>query len=241
MLPGSVGTVLLPGAGLGAWIWEPVVPLLQAPALAVEIPGRAARPADRRHVTLESAAEAVAGDVRAWRPDRVVLVGHSLGGVLVPEVARRVPDRIGALVYVAAEAPADGDRALDLIPAALRLLLRAMWIVRPGGVRPPPSATRRALCNDLDDVTTATVVERIEPEAPGIYRSRVTWAGVPEVPRTYVKCLQDRSDVSPARQDEMAKRLQADRVVTLDTGHLPMLARPEEVAAVLEEVVAQVA
>jgi hypothetical protein len=35
--------------------------------------------------------------------------------------------------------------------------------------------------------------------------------------------------------------LHADRVVTLETGHLPMLARPEELAAVLEEAVAQVA
>jgi pimeloyl-ACP methyl ester carboxylesterase len=152
-----------------------------------------------------------------------------------------VRDRIAALVFVAAEAPVDGDRALDLIPTPLRLLLRAMWIVRPGGVRPPPSATRRALCNDLDDATTATVVERIEPEAPGVYRDRVTWTGVPEVPRTYVKCLQDRSDISPARQDEMAKRLRAERVVTLETGHLPMLARPGELAPVLEEVVTQVA
>ena len=241
MPPSEMGAVLLPGAGLGGWIWEPVIPLLHVPALAVEIPGRAARPADRRHVTLESAADAVAGDIRAWEPGRIVLVGHSLGGVFLPEVARRVPDRIAALVFVAAEAPVDGDRALDLIPTPLRLLLRAMWIVRPGGVRPPPSATRHALCNDLDDATTATVVERIEPEAPGVYRDRVTWTGVPEVPRTYVKCLQDRSDISPARQDEMAKRLHADRVVTLETGHLPMLARPGELAAVLEGVVAQVA
>jgi pimeloyl-ACP methyl ester carboxylesterase len=241
MPPSDVGAALLPGAGLGGWIWEPVIPLLHVPALAVEIPGRAARPADRRRVTLESAADAIAGDIGAWEPGRIVLVGHSLGGVFLPEVARRVPDRIAALVFVAAEAPVDGDRALDLIPAPLRILLRVMWIVRPGGVRPPPSATRRALCNDLDDATTATVVERIEPEAPGVYRDRVTWAGVPEVPRTYVKCLQDRSDISPARQDEMAKRLQADRVVPLETGHLPMLARPGELALVLEEAVAQVA
>jgi len=239
--PGDVGIVLVPGAGLGGWIWDPVVPQLHALALAVEIPGRVARPADRRTVTLESAAEAVAADIRAWEPSRVVLVGHSLGGVFVPEIARRVPDRIGALVYVAAEVPAEGERALDLIPRPLRLLLRAMWVVRPGGVRPPPSAIRRALCNDLDDATTATVVERMEPEAPGVYRGRVTWAGAPDVPRVYVKCLRDRSDMSPTRQDEMAKRLQADRAVTLDTGHLPMLARPEELAAVLEEVVSQVA
>src|SRR6266536_5898903 len=123
MPPGDVGAVLLPGAGLGGWIWERIIPLLHAPALTVEIPGRAARPADRRKVTLESAAEAVAGDIRAWKRERIVLVGHSLGGVFLPEVAKRVPDRIAALVFVAAEVPAGGDRALDLMPTPLRLLL----------------------------------------------------------------------------------------------------------------------
>jgi pimeloyl-ACP methyl ester carboxylesterase len=236
---GDAGVVLIPGAGLGSWIWERLVPRLRAPALRVEIPGRAERRADRRTVTLESVADAVAADVGDWAPGRVVLVGHSLGGVLLPAIASRVPDRVAGLVFVAADVPAEGERALDLIPVPLRLLLRAMWTVGRGGVRPPPSATRKVLCNDLDEQTTAMVVERLEPEAPGIYRSRVTWTGVPEAPRVYVKCLQDR-ETAPARQDMFAARLRADRIVTLDTGHLPMLARPHELAAAIDDFVTRV-
>jgi pimeloyl-ACP methyl ester carboxylesterase len=41
--------------------------------------------------------------------------------------------------------------------------------------------------------------------------------------------------MSPARQDVMAERLQPDRIVTVDTGHLPMLALPDELAAALDE------
>jgi pimeloyl-ACP methyl ester carboxylesterase len=232
---GDVGIVLVAGAGLGSWTWERVLSRLRTPALAVDIPGRAARPADRRTVTLDTIADAVAADIEAARWQRVVLVAHSLAGVMAPAIASRASGRVAEIVFIAAEVPAEGERALDLISAPLRLLLRVMWTIRPTGIRPPPAAIRRALCNDLDDATTAMVVERMEPEAPGIYRSRVSWAGVPVVPRVYVKCLQDQSDISADRQDVMAARLATDRVVSLDTGHLPMLARPEEVAAVLDE------
>jgi pimeloyl-ACP methyl ester carboxylesterase len=94
MAAGDVGVALVPGAGLGSWIWERVLPRLRAPAQAVDLPGRVERPADRRTVTLESVADAVAADIRERGPGRVVLVGHSLGGVLLPAVAARVPERV---------------------------------------------------------------------------------------------------------------------------------------------------
>ena len=63
--------VLIHGAGFGAACWKELVPLLDAEALAVDLPGRGARSdVDLRTVTLEDCAEAVLADVEApgtWR------------------------------------------------------------------------------------------------------------------------------------------------------------------------------
>ncbi len=53
------GVVLLHGSELGSWIWQRVVPLLEAPAVAVDLPGRGAPPPERRRVTLEAAVQHV--------------------------------------------------------------------------------------------------------------------------------------------------------------------------------------
>ena len=100
--------VLVPGAMHGAWTWDRVKPLLQAEGhfvIAEDLPGMASRaddpPADQ--VTLALWAETVADQVRAAHARRngpVVLVGHSRGGLVIGEVAERVPDLLAGLVYV---------------------------------------------------------------------------------------------------------------------------------------------
>ena len=42
----SVGVVLVHGSGMTSACWEPLLPLLQTPAIAVDLPGRGRRPAD---------------------------------------------------------------------------------------------------------------------------------------------------------------------------------------------------
>jgi pimeloyl-ACP methyl ester carboxylesterase len=232
----DLGFVVIPGAGLGTWLWDAVLAHLERPALPVPIPGRGASGAERRTLTLGAAADEIAGAARSWETAPLVVVGHSLAGVLVPDVARRLGDRVAALVFVGALAPADGERGVDLQTPAQRMFIRVLGAVRPRGVKPPASALRKELCNDLDEATTAKVVERfgLVPEAPRLYRDRVSWAGVPDVPRHYVQLLRDNS-VPSARQQQMATAIGAT-VETMDSGHLPMLSRPVELAALLSRV-----
>jgi hypothetical protein len=52
------------------------------------------------------------------------------------------------------------------------------------------------------------------------------------IPRTYVRCLQDRA-VVPAKAAEYAARLGVTPI-DLDTAHRPMLSNPEALAKILE-------
>ncbi len=115
------GFVLLHGAMLGGWIWERVTPLLHGPSLAVDLPGRGSHPAEVRRVTLGDAVDSVVADLEAFPPGRVVLVAHSLSGILLPGVMSRLPGRIVHTVWVSAAVPVPGQAYLDSLPTGERL------------------------------------------------------------------------------------------------------------------------
>jgi pimeloyl-ACP methyl ester carboxylesterase len=226
------GFVLLHGAMLGHWIWDRVTPLLDGPGLAVDLPGRGAKPADVTEVTLGNAIDSVVADVEAWPIERVVLVAHSLSGILVPGVTTRLGERVAHAVFVSAAVPKPGTSYLDALPISQRLFLRLVLAIQKTGPLTPPWATRRALCNDLDERTTQLVLGRLTREAPRLYQEPVPGEIPPRMPMLYVKLTRDRA-LSSALQDKMITRLPGTRVETIEAGHLPMLGHPGRLAAIL--------
>lgn len=231
--PSGASLVLVPGAMLGPWIWDRTRPLLDdVPTLAPDLPSR--RPAGGRPspATLATAADELADAVLANDLERPVLVGHSLGGAVVWEAGRRLGARVAGLVMVAAEVPEKGRSWLDGQSRFSRLAFRAAWAVRPRGVRPPRFVARRVLGHDLDDQASRMLGDDLHPEPPGMYTEPIAPVD-PAVPVvTYVRTTRDRA-LPIERQDAVAERVGAARVVDLETGHLPMLARPQALADVL--------
>ncbi len=108
--------VLVHGAFAGAWCWEPVLPGLRAAGHeveAIDLPGSGEDPTPVSEVSLDAYAERVCGVLARGRP--AVLVGHSMGGMVVTQAAARCPEHVAALVYVAAFLPGDGQSLMDLV------------------------------------------------------------------------------------------------------------------------------
>ena len=64
----------------------------------------------------------------------------------------------------------------------------------------------------------------------------VSWRGVAaELGRTFVRCLRDR--IQPRElQAKLIENCGATAVIDLDSGHTPALARPAELAAILDTI-----
>ncbi len=223
-------TVLLHGAGTGAWIWEAVINAMRSPTVALDVPGR------QVGVTPDSCAAALVAELDGRQLDTVVCVVHSLAGVLVPGLAARLGYRLKHAVYLAAVVPPTGGSFVDALGFPQRILLRLLFKFNPKGLKPGPAMIKKELCNDLDPTLTSQVISQYTPEFPGLYLAP---AAVGAIPRqmTYIKLLQDQS-VLPAQQDAMIARLGNPSVKTLDTGHLAMLAAPIELAALLDQIAA---
>ena len=106
--------VLVHGAWHGAWCWEKVTPLLVDmghEAHTLDLPGLGNDPTPISEITLDSYVNAVK-DVIVSVNEPVVLVGHSMGGLIITQTAERVSDRVRRWVTWRHFRPGTGNRCL---------------------------------------------------------------------------------------------------------------------------------
>jgi len=225
--------VLVHGGGSTARFWDRVLPLLDAPALAVDLPGRGSHPADLATITVDDEVASVVGDIEAAHiDDGIVLVAHSSGGLVVPGVVAALADRIERVVLNAALVPPEGGCGLDCmqrrhakgLAAAVEAATAAGTSITLPGPPDNPEQFRNTYGGDaLSDEDLAFMVDpvRCVPDTVHHYFQPVHWSAAADVPVTYVYNERDRP-IPPELQDEMIARLpHAPTVVRLDTGHVP--------------------
>ena len=235
-----MGVVLVHGGGFAASCWDLVLPLMEAPALAVDLPGRGSRPADLAEVTVDDFAEAVADDIRSSGWDRVVLVGHSLAGITLPRVAALVPERLAHLVFVAAKVPTDGQSCADTLEPDVRARV-GTGTSEGGGTRTAADRdmAMSKLANDLDEGQVAFMLRCMVPEAPGPINAPADLSGLAHpIGRTWVRCTRDA--IIPVSEQQVAiDHIGGAEVIDIDAGHMAMIGRPGELAGILDGVAAR--
>ena len=230
--------VLIHGAWHGGWCWYKVVARLQAAGHEVHAPDLAGLGRDMtplHEVTLARWVDQVA-DLVSSQPGPVVLVGHSRGGIIVSEVAERLPERIAHAVYLAAFMVKDGQTLMDVARANTASKLAGATIfdaaTRSTTVREELIApTFYAGCS-ADDVALAKLLLRPEPAGPMSTPLTLTAARYGRVPRTYIVCEHDEA-VSPEVQRTMHEAQPGTQVLTLPTDHSPFLSAPDALCAQL--------
>src|SRR5437762_4982048 len=108
---GDTALVFLHGVGGGKEIWQPQLDFFAAEgyrAVAWDMPGYGASPM-LPHYSFATFAAALAQVLDKLRAARVVLIGHSMGGMVALEAAARYPHRLAGLV-LACTSPAFGKK-----------------------------------------------------------------------------------------------------------------------------------
>lgn len=247
-MPEPVTYVLVHGGGSAAGFWDRLVPLLDGPALAVDLPGRAAKPADLGSVTVADEVASVVADVEVHAPTGpIVLVAHSSGGLVAPGVVAALGGRVVHVVLNAALVPPEGGCGLDcmkerhrdgLVMAVEAAGVGGAPITLPGAPADPEPFRTGYGGDPLADDELAFLVDpvRCVPDGVHHYFQPVRWSEAGDVPVTYVLNTRDRP-VSPAMQEEMVGRLpHPPTVVRLDGGHVPAVTDPQALSAVLTSV-----
>ena len=105
--------ILIPGLWLTARSWDTIAPRLEEAGHRphpLTLPGMESVDSDRSAVTRQQHVEAVVAAIDAApKSDRVVLVGHSMGGVLAWAAADARLDRVAGVVFLASEPGVPGE------------------------------------------------------------------------------------------------------------------------------------
>ena len=225
--------LLLPGLMCDAAVWAPLQSELDAVG-AVAIP---------RYADATSLGD-MAARILAEAPPTFALAGHSMGGRVALEIARRAPGRVERIAlldtgcHARPEGPAGEEekaRRYALLALARTQGVRAMareW-VRP--MIHPDRLTDRALIDAILDMferrTAAEFAWQIEallarPDATAVLRSLDCPA--------LVLCGRDDGWSTPAQHEEMAALIRHAHLVVIEhCGHMATMERPREVAAEL--------
>ena len=232
--------VLVHGMSHGGWCWEPLQRRLEQAGhrvLAVDLPGHGRRAHEWRTASLEVYARAVADAMALAGISRGFVVGHSMGGVVIPRVAELAEARVAHLVFLAAVVVPSGRSTLDYhIPAPMRPLLQGLARAGGGAVQYPAVFEHARWMSDLQsgDPRLVDALVRLTPQPfrPLMDQIRHERFYAMRVPRTYIRCLGDMA-VPPARAAEYAARLGVTPI-DLDTAHGPMLSNPDALVKILE-------
>lgn len=230
--------ILVAGAAHGGWCWHKVAPLLEAAGHEVLCPdllGLGADVTPLSDLSLARWVDQVTALVEA-RLERVILVGHSRGGLIISEVAERVPDRVERLIYLTAFLLADGQTLAEVAATDQDSMIGPNLVIddSAGSWSIRPEAAVEGFFADCSTEDLAYTFARLRPEPLFSLSTpiHVTQERFGTVPRTYVECLQDRA-ITPACQRSMQAVWPCRRVLTLDTSHSPFLSAPRALADAL--------
>jgi pimeloyl-ACP methyl ester carboxylesterase len=273
----------------GGWhnhsAWDRVTPILEAngfAALTLDLPGAGANAVaptslDRRPfdpaafaaerspiagVTQEERTLAVVALVKeaASLSDRkVILVGHSAGGMTISAVAERVPNLLLSVVYLAGFMVPNGMPLLAMLQheTMSSALAPGLFVGDPvaiGATRIHAGSTdeayqsllKAAFYGDVSESEFAHAASQLhcdESNAGAAAPSEITPGRFGTVPRHYIRCTQDRA-IPLTGQDHMIAAVDGaigGRTIThtLESSHSPFLSRPAALSKILIDICVQ--
>ncbi|MBP3967336.1 alpha/beta fold hydrolase [Paenibacillus lignilyticus] len=223
--------LLIHGAWHGAWCWEKVVPLLESAGhrvITIDLPGHGGDQTPISAVTLDVYVNRVVTAIDEL-DQQVILVGHSMGGIVVSQAAERRSNQIHSLIYVTAFLLQNGQDMMIIPPNS------NMQVSEDGQtICVLEEKAMDTFYNNCVNEDVLRAVSRLQVQAmsPFVTPLRLTQSNYGRVPRYYIEGLRDHA-IPIQWQRQMQAASPCMEVFSLDTDHSPFYSTPDQLANIL--------
>jgi pimeloyl-ACP methyl ester carboxylesterase len=285
MTASKTAFVLVHGAWHSRSVWDRVAPILESDgfsALTLDLPGAganaisptslgrlpfdpaafASEPSPVASITQEERTQAVIALVReaaSLSEGKVILVGHSAGGLTISDVAEQIPDLLLAVVYLSGFLLPNGMPLFAMMQhETMRSSLGGgLFVGNPvdigatridiGSASEAHRARLKAVFyGDVSEPEFAQAASRLHCDEPleiGTAPSQVMPGRFGRVSRHYIRCTHDRA-IPLAAQDHMIAVVDGavggkTKVHTLESSHSPFLSQPAALSKIFTGICAQ--
>lgn len=226
--------ILVHGAWHGGWCWKEVAEALTKRGHDVRAPTLTGVSERAKELSASVNVSTHVADVvaAAGEASRLVLVGHSYGGLVISGAVTPLAGRIEHLVYLDAFLPEPGQTGFDL----MKKEYGQRWRERAkGGPGVPPMLSAKAM-GVLDEKQAKAVDAKLTPHPIATFEEKVEFdlAAWKALRKHYIRAGK-YSGFGPTAA--RAKTLGLD-VSEIDCGHDVMLAKPIELANKLDAIAA---
>ncbi|MHA4844555.1 alpha/beta fold hydrolase [Flavitalea antarctica] len=234
--------VLVHGQGGQASDWSIIAKILISKGhkvIVLNLPGHGNDKTDIQEITIQGYCQRVIDSIIPVN-GKVILVAHSMGGMVITKVTDIIPDRIEKLVYLTALLPKNGQSMADVIlqdstisinpvyNSDTTLLLKHNATINMGELG----------CNDCPVATKAFVASmtlRPSPAKPIFEKVYFNKNTLDTIPKYFICATEDRM-ISYSNQLRMiSENNNVTKTFTLNMGHLMPLIEGAKVATILEE------
>jgi len=240
--------ILVHGAGHGSWCWNKLIPLLNSKnikAVAIDLPSHSNDTTQLFTRTLMEDAEAIQKLANSIE-GKVVLLGHSSGGVAIAQAAELLGDgKVEKLIFLDAFMPKNGQAVRDLAEQAIK------------NSNPPPAGAAIPIMlfssNYKAFQWNPAIVEDhfyhdCSSEDKAYAKARLTWQatasnGTPvavtdavygTIPKYYILC----TEAKDLDKSSIAHNVPIVKLYTLASSHSPFFSMPDKLTAILAEITA---
>jgi putative intracellular protease/amidase len=170
---------------------------------------------------------------------KVILVGHSMAGIVVSQVAENMPNKVDKIIYVSAYLPKNGEDLLSLskqdAQSKVGGALEFATDYKTASIK--KDMIGPSVCDDCPDYMKDILVKyhRAEPASP-LGEKVVLTAKFAGVPKYYIHTANDKAVGYDLQKAMVKNNGTIKQTFVMNTSHLPFVVQPQEFLKIITSI-----